>query len=209
MPKHVVIVGGGIAGLATAVQLKDRAAAISEELEVTVLEADAHLGGNIHTDRCDGFTIECGPNGYLDNVPAMTRLVERVGLTSKIQKADDSAAKRFLYRNGRLHALPTGPLSFLKSRVLSPRGRMRFLLEPFARAKPAGTDETIHEFASRRIGTEAAEILIDAMISGVFAGNTRELSLASALPKMAAMEAQHGSLFKAMMARKKQPRPEC
>ena len=204
MPKHVVIIGGGIAGLATAIQLKDRTAAIPEELKVTVLEADAHLGGNIHSDHCDGFTIERGPNGYLDNVPAMARLVERLGLSSEIQKADDSAAKRFLYRNGRLHALPTGPLSFLKSRVLSPRGRLRLLLEPFARARPESVDETIHEFASRRIGTEAAKILIDAMISGVFAGNTRELSLASALPKMAAMETEHGSLFRAMLAKKKQ-----
>jgi len=206
--RHVVIIGGGIAGLATALYLKDRAAAISERLRISVLEADARLGGNIHTDHCDGFTIERGPNGYLDNVPAMAALVERLGLVPDLQRADDNATKRFLFRNGRMHLLPAGPLSFLTSPVLSPRGRLRVLLEPFARAKPEGVDETIHQFASRRIGTEAAEILVDAMVSGVFAGNTRELSLASAFPKMAAMEAEHGSLVRAMMARKNERRKD-
>ena len=205
---HVVIIGGGITGLATALNLQDRAPDIPPGLRITVLEAGARLGGNIHTDSCAGFTIEQGPNGYLDNVPAMQVLVQRLGLGAEIQTADDSASKRYLYRNGRLNLLPTGPLSFLGSRVLSVRGRIRVMLEPFARAKPRGVDETIHEFASRRIGPEAAEILIDAMVSGVFAGNTRELSLASAFPRMAAMEAEHGSLVRAMIARQRARRKQ-
>ncbi len=199
--QRVVIIGGGIAGLTTALYLRDRAAELPGGLELSILEAGSRVGGNIRTDYCDGFIVERGPNGYLDNVPATAALVERLGLTSEVQKADDRAAKRYLYRDGRLHLLPTGPLAFLRSRVLSPRGRARLLLEPLARRKPAGVlDETIHDFASRRIGSEAADVLIEAMVSGIFAGDTRKLSLASTFPKLATMEAEHGSLTRGMLA---------
>ncbi len=199
--QRVVIVGGGIAGLATALYLRDAAAALPGGLEISILEAGSRVGGNIRTDYCDGFTVEHGPNGYLDNAPATAALMERLSLTPELQKADDRASKRYLYRDGNLHLLPTGPISFLSSSVLSPRGRARLLLEPFARRKAVGEDESVYEFASRRIGAEAANVLIDAMVSGVFAGDIRSLSLASTFPKLAAMEAEHGSLVRAMLAR--------
>jgi oxygen-dependent protoporphyrinogen oxidase len=112
-----------------------------------------------------------------------------------------AAARRFLYRRGRLRALPGGPLSFLVSSVLSVPGRLRVLGEPWTKPKPEELDETVFDFAARHIGEEAAAILVDAMVSGVFAGDSRALSLGSAFPKMAAMEREHGSLVKAMMAR--------
>ena len=204
--KRIIIVGGGITGLTTALHLKDRAGEVPQGLEVVVLEANDDPGGNIRTRREDGFVIERGPNGYLDNVPATPALVRRLGLEDQVQKADESAANRFLYRNGKLHLLPTGPLGFLKSPVLSIPGRLRVFGEPFAPAKPPAVDETIFDFASRRIGREAASTLIDAMVSGVFAGNVHELSLASSFPKMAAMEEEHGGLVKAMLARMKEKR---
>ena len=199
--KRVVVIGGGISGLTTALHLKDRAAELPSGVEVLVLEASDRPGGNIRTDRVDGFIIENGPNGYLDNVPATAALVRRLGLEAQLQRADESAAARYLYRDGRLHLLPSGPVAFLKSPVLSLPGRLRVLGEPFAKRRPEGVDETIFHFASRRIGEEAASILIDAMVSGVFAGNVHELSLASSFPKMAAMEEEHGGLVRAMLAR--------
>ena len=203
--QRVIIIGGGIAGLATALAIRDAATALEDSVEISILEAGSRVGGNIRTDTCDGFTIESGPNGYLDNVPATAALVARLSLAPEIQKADDRASKRFLYSDGRLQLLPSGPLSFLKSQILSRRGRARLLLEPFARRKAMGMgmgmDETIFEFASRRIGMEAADVLIDAMVSGIFAGDTRKLSLASTFPRLAAMEAEHGSLVRAMLAK--------
>jgi len=199
--RRVVIVGGGVGGLTTALHLKDRASELPGGLAVLVLEASGRPGGNIQTDRVDGFTIEKGPNGYLDNVPTTPALVSRLGLENQLQKADESAAQRLLFRNGRLHLLPSGPIGFLRSRVLSFPGRLRVFGEPFARGRPGGVDETIFEFAARRIGEEAASILIDAMVSGVFAGDVRALSLVSSFPKMAAMEEEHGGLVKAMLAR--------
>jgi oxygen-dependent protoporphyrinogen oxidase len=204
--QRTIVIGGGIAGLATALRIRDRARDLPGGLDLRVLEAGPRPGGNLRTDRCDGFTVERGPNGFLDNVPAMARLVERLGLTSELQKADENASQRFLFRGGRLHQLPGGPIGFLASPVLSLPGRLRVFFEPFARKRPEGVDETVHDFASRRIGSEAAEVLVDAMVSGVFAGDTRNLSLASAFPKMAAMEAEHGSLVRAMLARGRERR---
>ncbi len=200
-PPRIAVVGGGIAGLATALGLADRAAEASRPLDLTLLEAGAEPGGNIRTEHRDGFTIEWGPNGFLDNVPAMLRLVERLDLADELRPAADAAAARFLFRHGRLEPLPARPLAFLQSPILSWRGRLRVLAEPFARARPEELDETIYEFASRRIGSEAAEVLVDAMVSGVFAGDTRRLSLAAAFPKMARIEAEHGGLVRAMIAR--------
>lgn len=199
--KRVVIIGGGVAGLTTAIHLKDGAAALDGGLEVLVLEASPTTGGNILTDRVQGFTIEQGPNGFLDNVPATLSLVRRLGLENQLQRADESAARRFLFRDGRLHLLPSGPWSFLTSPVLSLRGRLRVFREPLARLRHEGVDESIFDFASRRIGAEAASILVDAMVSGVFAGDARSLSLASSFPKMARMEEEHGGLVRAMLAR--------
>jgi oxygen-dependent protoporphyrinogen oxidase len=199
--KRLVVIGGGVAGMATALAASDRAKARGIELETRVLEAAPRPGGNLRSERVDGYTVEWGPNGFLDNVPATFDLVRRLGLEPELQPSDAAAAHRFLYRRGRLRELPGGALSFFLSTVLSIGGRLRVLREPWTRAKPAGLDETVHDFAARHIGEEAATALVGAMVSGVFAGDARALSLASAFPKMAAMEEGHGSLVRAMLAR--------
>ncbi len=197
--KRVVMIGGGITGLATAVHLRDGAGAVPGGLEVVVLEGRDQPGGNVRTDRPNGFRVEMGPNGFLDNAPTTLALVERIGLTGRLQRANRNAARRFIYRAGTLHEVPTGPIDFLRSGVLSLPGRLRVFGEPFARSRP-DTDESVFDFAARRIGPESAGVLVDAMVSGVFAGNVRELSLQSSFPKMARMEAEHGGLVKAMVA---------
>lgn len=203
---RIAVVGGGIAGLATALAIADRARRAARPLELTVVEGAPRIGGNLRTERDGGYTVEWGPNGFLDNVPATLELVDRVGLRDELQPADASAAKRFLYRGGRLHELPLSPLAFFGCPVLSVGGRLRVLAEPWTRPRPAGVDETVDAFATRHIGAEAARVLVGAMVSGVFAGDSRKLSLASAFPKMAEMEAAHGSLVRAMIARGRERR---
>lgn len=198
--KRVVVVGAGITGLATAFEVVEAATAMKVDVDVVVLEARARPGGNIRTERTDGYTIENGPNGFLDNAPGTLDLVRRIGLEDQLQRADEAAVKRFIYRNGTLHEVPSGPGSFITSPLLSLRGRLRVLAEPFARSRPPH-DETVHAFAARRMGPEAASVLVDAMVSGVFAGNAHALSLESSFPKLAAMEAEHGGLVKGMVAR--------
>ena len=204
--KRIVVVGGGVAGLTTALHIRDGAGEISGGVEVLLLEGGDRVGGNIRTDRDDGWIIECGPNGYLDNVPTTPALVKRLKLEHRVRPADERTAKRFLYRHGRLNLLATNPIAFLASPVLSLRGRLRILFEPFSGSSKPGRDETVYEFGKRHIGHEAATVLIDAMVSGVYAGNIHELSLASTFPKMAEMEAKHGSLVKAMMAQRRERR---
>ena len=198
--RRVVVVGGGVAGLATAFELRS---ADPGGTEVTVLEAASRTGGNLETDQSSGFICEHGPNGFLDNAPDTLDLVRRLNLTGRLLPSDDAARRRFLYRGGRLHRLPENPAAFLGSRVLSLPGRLRVLWEPFARARPEG-DETIDAFAARRIGTEAAGVLVDSMVSGVFGGDARTLSLRASFPKMWEMETAHGSLVRAMLARRGQ-----
>ena len=98
-----VVIGAGIAGLAVAHELTRRGIE-----DVLVLEAAGRAGGNIRTHAVDGYTIEEGPNGFLDNVPATLRLAERLNLTGRLFPSSDAARKRYLWRRGASHRLPEG-----------------------------------------------------------------------------------------------------
>ncbi len=201
MTPRVVVVGGGISGLATAFHL--RTLRPDRPPEVVLLEGRDRAGGNVRTDTDGGCVREHGPNGFLDNVPETLDLARALGLTGRLRRCSDAAARRFLWRRGALHAIPSGPGALLLSPLLSVPGRLRVLLEPFARGPRAG-DETVFDFAARRIGREAAAVLVDAMVAGVFAGDARTLSLRSAFPAMWAMEREHGSLFRALRAKRRE-----
>jgi oxygen-dependent protoporphyrinogen oxidase len=203
MPE-VIVVGGGVSGLSVAFEL---VAAGLDRSEVLVLEAGVRAGGHIWAERADGFLVEAGPNGFLDNSPPTLELVDRLGIADRLLKSNDSAAIRFIYSRGKLREVPAGPGGLLTSGLLSFSGALRVLLEPFVRQ--GGVErESVYEFAARRIGADAAARLVDAMVSGVFAGDARNLELEAAFPKMAAMEAEHGSLFKALIAARRKRKRE-
>ena len=203
--RHVAIVGGGIAGLSVAHALLAEGAA-ARGIDVSVLERAPRPGGHIRSENVDGFLCEWGPNGFLDNAPATLALVNQLGLDTQVQPSDDRARLRFIFRGGRLHPLPGGPLGLARSGLLSWPGKLRLALEPFARSRPDG-DESIHAFASRRIGVEAADVLVDSMVSGIFGGNVRELSLRACFPAMWKLETEHGGLIRAMVARRRKQPP--
>ncbi len=200
MPR-IAIVGAGVAGLACA----HRLAAAPGSADVVVLEASDRPGGHLRTERIDEFLCEWGPNGFLDNAPDTLALVDALGLRPEIVPSQDRARRRFVFRDGRLRLLPGSPGAFLTSDVLSFGAKLRIAREPFAPPRPDG-DETIHAFAARRLGREAADILVDPMVSGIFAGDARELSLRAAFPKISELEEQHGGLFRAMVARRRKVR---
>lgn len=202
----VVVVGGGISGLATAVKVQEKAKGLQESLELTVLEAENTLGGTIRTERIDGYQCESGPVGFLDNKPKTLELCETIGLSSQLLVSRDEARKRYVFSGGKLHLLPESPPAFLTFGLLSIRGRLRVLAEPWTRSA-AVEDESIAEFARRHIGKEATAKLIDPMVTGIFAGNAEELSLKSCFPVMAVLEREgRGSLFRAMLRRLKKKR---
>lgn len=196
---RIVIVGGGIAGLAIARALQ----AETPGAEIVVLEARDRPGGNVRTERIDGYLCEAGPDGFLDNAPATLAFVDELGLTPALAPSRDAARRRFIFRNERLHEVPLSPLAFLGSPMLSAASKLRVACEPLARHAPAH-DESILHFAERHIGREAARVLVGSMVSGIFAGDAAELSLKSCFPKMYDMDAQYGSLVRAMLAKRRE-----
>jgi oxygen-dependent protoporphyrinogen oxidase len=200
MGRGVVIVGGGIGGLAIAWELSTRPGLLPPGAGVEVLEAAPRAGGNIRTERREGYLCEWGPTGFLDDAPATLAACSRLGLGPRLTRANEAAARRFVVRGGRLREIPSGLLSFLASDVLSLRGRLRVLGEPFVPRRRAATDESVFDFARRRIGREAATVLVDALVTGIWAGSVEELSLVSAFPTLAALERDHGGLLRGMLA---------
>lgn len=199
--KRVVIAGGGIAGLSIAWAIRRR----DPDAEVVVLERSARTGGNIRTEHIDGYTCESGPDGFLDNAPATLKLVRAIGVESRLLPSNDAARKRYIVRSGRLIEVPTSLGAFVTTPLLSARGKLRIAFEPFARRRDEA-DESIHDFASRRIGREAASVLVDPMVSGIFAGDASALSLRACFPRMWQLEEDHGGLFRALLATRRSRR---
>jgi len=196
MRVRIAIVGGGVTGLAVGAWLEHDHGI----QDFVILEASSRAGGKIRSELDAGFTLEWGPQGFLDNAPDTLELASIQALEDQLVRADEAAAERFILREGKLRQVAASPVGFMLSSILPVSGRLRLLGEPFASPHP-GHDETVFEFASRRIGRQAAEVLVDAMVTGVFAGDSRKLSLAATFPKMAAMESEHGSLTKALFAK--------
>ena len=195
--KRVAIVGGGLAGLATAFGLCQRGV-------TDLLVCDAG-GGKLATARVDGVLCEGGPNGFLDNKPSTLDLCDQLGLTGELVRADESAARRFVFLGDRLRELPASPGAFLRSDLLSVRGRLRVLAEPWVRGRPSNVpvgdagfaDESVYDFGVRRIGREATEKLLDTLVTGIHAGDPKLLSLPACFPRLAELEREHGSLIRA------------
>ncbi len=198
--KRVVVVGGGISGLATAYRLVEGAKTAALPLALTVLEAEPRAGGKIVTERREGFTVEGGPNGFLDGKPETLRLARDLGLGERLLPSSDAARKRFVFRHGTLHALPESPPAFFRSQLMSLRGRLRILAEPFIAPAPPEVDESLAEFGRRRLGAEAVDALLDPMVSGVYAGDPNRLSVWACFPRIKELERDHGSLIRALLA---------
>jgi oxygen-dependent protoporphyrinogen oxidase len=202
MPK-IVIVGAGISGLALAFRLQQ----LGPEFEITILEERDRPGGTVWTYREDGFEVEAGPNGFLDSKPSTVDLCRDLGLEAQLVAGSPEAGKnRYLLVNGRLQRLPGGLWDFLRSRLLSWRGKASFCLDLFRRPLPSEGDESIDSFARRRAGAEAARVFADALVTGIYAGDPRLLSLKACFPRLAALEREHGSILKGLSRSARQRR---
>lgn len=199
---RVLVVGAGITGLSAAVTLREEADRRGAPLEIAVLERAPAAGGHARTVASGGFVIESGPNGFLNREPDTLALIDQLRLRPRIVEANRAAARRFIVRGRRLCQVPDSPGALFTTRALSWAGKARLLAEPWS-AGPPGTDETVYDFAARRIGAEAAEFLVDTAVSGISAGDSRQLSVRSQFPMMVEMERDHGSLFRAMFSRRR------
>lgn len=204
-PPRIVIVGAGISGLAVAYRLQERL----PDASITILEQANRPGGTTWTLHDDGFQVETGPNGFLDTKPATLALCRDVGLGAQLVEASEAAGKnRYLFLGDRLKALPGGVGAFLSADLLSWRGKLSLLWERFRRKKEGDADESIDAFARRRAGDEAAELFADALVTGIYAGDPKMLSLPACFPRIAELERVYGSVIKGFAAEAKKRRAE-
>jgi oxygen-dependent protoporphyrinogen oxidase len=181
---RVAVVGGGIAGLATAHAL------VKAGEDAHVLEASGRVGGVLGTSVVDGYRREHAASSFLGGPPdGALALCNELGVA--VDKASPKAKARWIYIDGKLRALPTNPIAFARSDLLTWRGKLALLREPFA-AAGGGADESVHAFAARRLGPEAARAIVAPFVTGVFAADAHDISLESGFPRLAALDAAGG-----------------
>src|SRR5262249_20631212 len=154
----------GISGLATAYRLEQAL----PSAEITVLERQNRPGGAVWTERCDGYQVEIGPNGFLDSKPSTLSLCRDLGLADQLLPASEAAGRnRYLFLDGHLKPLPGNLRAFVTSDLLSWRGKLNLLAERFRPARRGGPDESVAAFARRRAGQEVADVFADALVTGI------------------------------------------
>jgi protoporphyrinogen/coproporphyrinogen III oxidase len=208
---HVVIVGGGIAGLSTAYALQERGRATGMPLACTLVEAGQRLGGVIFTERVDGFVIEAGPDSLLTQKPWGLELCQTLGIGDRLIGTNDRQRKIYVLWNGRLHALPEGLMlivptrlaPLLRSPLLSWSGKMRMGLEYFLPPRASNGDESLAGFVRRRLGREALEKIAEPLLAGIYAGSSREMSLLATFPRLRELEVAHGGLIRGVLAQRR------
>ena len=196
----VAVVGGGVAGLAAAYRLSMQAHA------VTLYEATARVGGVVRSERRDGYLAEAGPNSLSEPDPSVRGLLDELGLTSRQLEAPRAASNRYIVRDGRLIALPRSPSGLLTTRAFSGWGKLRVLREPFVAPGDPARDESIADFVSRRFGRELLDYAAGPFVGGIHAGDPETLSMRHAMPRLFALEREHGSILRGVLARRRAAR---
>jgi oxygen-dependent protoporphyrinogen oxidase len=191
----VAIIGAGISGLTCGYYLK-RAG-----LKVAIIEA-GHVGGAMRSERTGPYLLEAGPNSLRGNSPELLQLIAHLKLEHKLVQSSPAAERRYLYRDGKLIAVPSSPPEALTTPLIPFGEKLKILREPFI-APSTTQDESIRDFVSRRISPWFADNIIDPVITGIYAGDISKLSIRSSFPKMWDFEQQHGSLIKGTIRGKK------
>ncbi len=182
--RKVAVIGGGISGLCTAFLLKRKG------IDVTVFESSESFGGNLQTIEQGGYTIELGPNSLLRS-PHSIELIRLLELESEVVAAEPTAKKRYVLWGGKLRAI--GPAALVNG-FFSLKTLAKLIRETFVRSK-SPEQESLADFVSRRLGTEVLDKAVDPFVSGIYAGDPRNLSVRAAFPELFAMEQEFGSLI--------------
>lgn len=197
--KQVVVIGGGISGLACAYRLQQRG------VPVTLLEASNDPGGLIGTVEKDGFLFESGPQSF-QGTEMLLQLIRELGIGSELCKADPKAP-RYVLRDGKLVKIPMSPQAILGTSLLGIASRWKVVSEAFRKTHPPREEETVAKFVRRKFGHEILEYLVSPFVSGVYAGDPERLSLRAAFPTLEEWEREYGSVLRgAMKSRSAQPK---
>jgi oxygen-dependent protoporphyrinogen oxidase len=192
--KRVVVIGAGPSGLAAALDLA-RAGA-----DVLVLEERGEPGGALRSHREGGWLFEDGPTSVLDLQGTFRAFCADLGIEHEIVGARPDSRIRWLFHEGRLQRLPSGPAELATTPLLGFTERMRFMGEALVPPAPPGTEETVAAFVARRFGERVAAKFAAAFVSGIFAGDPHRLSIDAAFPEVRALEREHGSLLRGAAA---------
>jgi protoporphyrinogen/coproporphyrinogen III oxidase len=194
--KKILIIGGGISGLACAWRLRQMG------FDVLLLERSARFGGVIDTVQRDGFRFDVGPQSFL-NTAAISKLIEELALGSELVQADPRAP-RYILKGGRLLPAPLSPPRFLLTSLLSAKTKLRLLSEPFRHTKPPEREESVAGFVRRKFGEDLLNNLVAPLISGIWAGDPEKLSLTSAFPSLRRSEERYGSVVRGAIKERRQ-----
>jgi oxygen-dependent protoporphyrinogen oxidase len=201
--KHIVIIGGGITGLSAAWEIQNHP---QIQARYSLLEADSRWGGKVVTAAVPGpqggqFIIDGGAESIVTRKPEAWDLAHELDLSERIQDPGSETTDMFVLNGGEPVSIPLTPGAFIRSKLLSTRGKLRLMAEPFIPARRDSEDETLAEFASRRLGTEAMEKFIGPVLAGIYNTDPHQQSIMTTSPIMREMEAEYGGLFKAVIGR--------
>ena len=206
--RRVVVIGGGITGLAAANRLVELAAERQLPVDVSLLEATNRVGGALETIHRDGFVIETGADSFLSEKPAALALASRLGLTDEVRRTQEEFRKTLVVRDGRLVEIPPG-FSLIaptwlapiwRSRLFSTRAKLRMSLEPLIPRRRGSTDESVASMVTRRLGRQVLERVAQPLAAGIYTADPANLSAAATMPRFVAMERRYGSLVKGLRA---------
>lgn len=204
MNRRLLIVGGGIAGLAAAWEAQRRVGD-----DYLLVESAPRLGGKIITRRLaapDGsgeFIIDGGPESFVTRKPELIQLAEETGLSEALIDPGTETDGMHVLTDGVPLPVPMTPGSLVRTPLLSATGKARLLAEPFIKAKTAADDESLDAFARRRLGPQAAERMLGPVLGGIHQADPERQSLQATAPALWGMERDHGSLFRALLVRAK------
>lgn len=192
----IAILGAGITGLSIAYALQKKGT------DVTIYEKENRAGGVIQTHRDNGWLAEKGPNTMLVRDQRIWDLLDELELSNAIIKPDEEAKKRYVLRDGELHAMPMSFIDFIRTDLLSASAKFHLLKEPFI-SQPAKDDESIAGFIQRRLGGELLDYAVNPLVSGIYAGDPKQLSVKHTFSSLFEMEQEHGSITKGFIKKKK------
>ncbi len=205
---RVIIIGGGIAGLAAAVHLKAGAKAHGKAVDVLLLERNQRIGGKILTEKIGDCLVEAGPDSFLPEKVWTVNLAKYVGLEAEMLPSNDKFKGTFIYSGKQLHSLPEGvmlmvPTSFwpmAKSNLISWPGKLRMGMEVFVPRRRSRDDESLGSFVTRRLGAECLNKIAEPLVAGIHTSNPDNMSVLATFPRFVQMEQKSGSLIRGMLA---------
>ncbi len=207
---RIAIIGGGISGLSAAFALEEQRRA-GVDVEYTLYESAARLGGVLRTEYIDGCVVEAGPDSFITEKPWAADLCRSLGLGDQLIGSNDADRKTYILTNGRLVVMPDGLMFMVPTKILptglsplfSLKAKLRMTQELFHPPRAVDHDESVAAFVERHYGLEMVDRLADPLLSGVYGGEAANLSVRAVLPRFAEMERTHGSLGRAMLAARK------